>query len=164
LEKPSARTAASALFAKTPLTPTVTRTHDKTLLPSQAIVTPKSDRAALVSDVRYTSDSASAVVFLDLDQETQFEVHRLSSPERIYLDLQNTKLAPVLFGKEIQTQDHLLRALRVGQHEHQTTRITLATAQICDYSVTRVPNSFRLRIELRQTKAPQADKRSSVNE
>ena len=107
-----------------------------------------------VSDVRYTSDSEGAVVTLDLDQETQFEVHRLSSPDRIYLDLQNTKLAPVLFGKNIQTPDRLLRALRVGEHEHQTTRITLATAQPCDYSVTRVPNSSQLRIELRKSQAP----------
>lgn len=113
---------------------------------------------AVIGGIRYTSDSAITVVIVDLDRETQFEVHRISSPERIYVDLQNTKLSPVLFGKEIRPQDRLLRAIRVGEHEPQTSRVTMATTQICDYSVSWVPNSTQLRIELRmaqgQVQAP----------
>jgi AMIN domain len=129
------------------------KVQGRPVVASQGYVVHKPDRTGVVSDVRYTFDSASAVVTVDLDRETQFEVHRISSPERIYLDLQNTRIAPALFGKQIQTQDRLLRALRVGEHEHQTTRITLVTAQICDYAVSRVPDSSQLRMEVRKARA-----------
>lgn len=150
LQKSGAITRVSVPLAQTRAKQALPTAQDKPALASQTSAAHKSDGIGVVSDVRYTSDSGSAVVTLDLDQETKFEVHRISSPERIYVDLHNTKLAPVLFGKEMQTQDGLLRAIRVGEHERQTTRITLATAQICDYSVTRVPNSSQLRLELRK--------------
>ena len=151
LQKPGAITRVSVTLAQTRVKQELPTTQDKpAALASQASAVHKSHGIGVVSDVRYTSDSGSAVVTLDLDQETKFEVHRISSPDRIYVDLHNTKLAPVLFGKESQTQVGLLRAIRVGEHERQTTRITLATAQICDYSVTRGPNSSQLRIELRK--------------
>lgn len=162
LEKPSAKIAASASSAKTRMAPSAPGAQNDTVLASQKTVIHKPDHTAVVFDVRYTSDSASAVVVVDLDQETQYDVHRLSSPDRIYLDLQNTRLAPVLVGKEIQTQDRLLRALRVGEHERQTTRITLATAQACDYSVKRVQNSSQLRIELRKAQAQRREDKSST--
>lgn len=143
----------SAPVTPTSTTPLLPKVQATIVLASRESVSHKADRSGVVSDVRYTSDSVSAVVFVDLDRVTQFEVHRIGSPERIYLDLQNTRLAPALVGKEIQTQDRFLRALRVGEHERQTSRITLATAQTCDYSVTRAPNSSQLRIELRPAKA-----------
>ena len=148
--KPSAMTEVPALVAHASV-PSLAQAQHKSVSTPGAVEKPA--RPGVVFDIRYTSDFTSAVVIVDLDQETQFEVHRISSPERIYLDLQNTELAPVLLEKKIQTQDGLLRVIRVGEHERKTTRITLATAQICDYSVTRVPNSSQLRIELRKAQA-----------
>jgi AMIN domain len=154
LEKPSAVTGVSVPLIQTHVPQSVPSLQRRSVPMSQAGIFQKPDRTGIVSDVRYSSDSASALVLVDLDRETQFQVHRISSPERIYLDLQNTKLAPVLFGKAIKTQDRLLRALRVGEHESQTTRITLATAGLCEYSAMWVPNSWQLRIELREAQAP----------
>lgn len=158
LQRSSIITAASVQSRARPV-PTA---QDKTVSLSEGSVVRKADHTGVVSDVRYTSDASSAVVFVNVDQDTPFEVHRLSSPDRIYLDLQNTKLAPILVGKEIQTEDRLLRALRVGEHERRTTRITLATAQACDYSVKRVQNPSQLRIELRKTEAQSRHDKSTT--
>ena len=147
LGKPRAMTRGSLPLTPTHITRSVRNVQGKSVLVSQGSFL---QEPGVVADVRYSSDSASAVVMVDLDRETQFQVHRISPPERIYLDLQNTKLAPALLGKTIQTQNRLLRAIRVGEHERQTTRITLATAQFCDYSVNWVPNSSQLRVELRK--------------
>jgi hypothetical protein len=160
LLRPNTRTTVSLPVAQARKVASVQQREDKAVPASQSTVVRKGNSAGIVSDIRYTSDADGAVVILNLDPAAQFQVHRLTSPERIYLDLRNTKPAPMVTGKQIQTQGQL-RAIRVGQHERQTTRITLATAQTCDYSVTRVPNSSQLRIELRKaqptTQASQAN-------
>ena len=161
LPKPSAITELPYPVADPGSTPT-SKAHDKNASVPVPATAKQSIRTGLVSDVRFTSDVATAVVVVDLNQETQFEVHRISSPERIYVDLQNTRLSPALSGKTTQTHDRLLRAITTGEHEHQITRITLATAEICNYSVTRVPGSSQLRIELRRAQTAKEDQESKA--
>lgn len=161
LQKIDARTGISVPHSQTRTAGRVPRVQGATVLAFQKNVVHKPDRTGVVSDVWFTSDSASAVVIVYLDQETRFVVHRISSPERIYLDLQNTKLPPRMLGKKIQTKSQLLRTVRVAEHERQITRITLVASQSCDYSVTRVPNSSQLRIELRRGNRAEAQEDKS---
>ena len=43
---------------------------------------------------------------IDLQDQVQYEAHRLSNPERIYFDLHDTTLAPDLANKSIAVWTH----------------------------------------------------------
>jgi AMIN domain-containing protein len=108
-----------------------------------------SNHIAVLTDVQYWSSPTSTTVAIDLDDQAQYEMKRLAGPDRIYLDLQESKLDRALWGRRFQIKDSLLKAIRVAEHETHVTRITLETHRLCDYSITPVPDSHRLLIELR---------------
>ena len=159
LPKPAAMTVPPRV-AETDLTRSLGESAANAVLQPTASPAHKPISTGVLADVRYMSDFNVTTVILDLNQQTPFQVHRISSPERIYLDLQNTHLLPLLLGKHIQAQDQFLRAIKVGQHEHQTIRVTLVTAQLCNYSVKWLPSSSQLLIELRVAQ-PQSQKNES---
>lgn len=108
-----------------------------------------SDRTAILTNVRYSSGTTSTTVTIDLDEAVQYDVNRLTEPDRIYLDLRGSKLDPGFMGTRPQVTDSLLRAIRVAEHDGNSTRVTLVTNHFCDYSVTPAADSHRLLIELR---------------
>ncbi len=110
-----------------------------------------SSAPAVLRGIRYRSGPASTTVTIDLDEAVQYEMHRLPAPDRIYLDLGATQLAPPLSGQRFQVHDALLRTIRVAEHEAHRTRITLETNHLCDYSITPIPHSHGLLIELHNT-------------
>ncbi len=73
----------------------------------------------------------------------------LSHPERIYLDLHDTRLVASLFNKTIDVGDPLLQRVRVAQPTHGVTRVVLETTGASNFSVSLEPNPYRLVIEVR---------------
>jgi hypothetical protein len=102
----------------------------------------------VLKDIRYWAGATSTTVSIDLDDDIRYEINRLTGPDRIYLDMPGSKLDPALAGRRIQVENSLLRAIRVAEHEAHWTRVTLETKSFCAYSVTPIPNSHRLLIEL----------------
>src|SRR4029077_9100703 len=47
-----------------------------------------------VTGIRHWSSADSSTIVLDLEDQIQYEAHRLSRPNRIYFDLRDTRLAP----------------------------------------------------------------------
>ncbi len=105
-------------------------------------------RVGVLRDIRYLSGPNSTTVAIELDEKVQYEINRLTAPDRIYLDLRGSKLDPRLAEKKFQIRDSLLRAIRVAEHEGNVTRVTLETYHFSEYSLIPVPNSHRLLIEL----------------
>ena len=60
-----------------------------------------------VTGIRHWSSADSSTVVLDLEDQVQYEAHRLAGPDRIYFDLRDTQLAPELIGKSIDVGDTL---------------------------------------------------------
>lgn len=104
----------------------------------------------LVSGVRHwASDDASTVV-IDLQDQVQYEAHRLTNPERIYFDLHDTRLADALANKIIDVQDVLLQRIRIAQPFPGVTRVVLETKSASDFSVSLESNPYRLVVEIRK--------------
>jgi N-acetylmuramoyl-L-alanine amidase len=82
--------------------------------------------------------------------EVQYEAHRLSSPERIYLDLRDTTLAPGMFGKTIEIGDAHLSRVRIAQPTKGISRVVLETPGASDFSVSLQSNPYRLVVEIRK--------------
>ena len=86
-----------------------------------------------VTGIRHWSSADSSTVVLDLEDQVQYEAHRLASPDRIYFDLHDTSLAPEFAGKTIEIGDALLARVRVAQPVSGLTRVVLETKGNSNY-------------------------------
>ncbi len=101
-----------------------------------------------VTGIRHWSSADSSTVVLDLQDQVQYEAHRLSKPDRIYFDLHDTSLAPELENKTIDIGDALISRVRVAQPSQGLTRVVLETKGNSNFSVSLEPNPYRLVVEV----------------
>ena len=103
-----------------------------------------------ISGIRHWSSADSSTVVLDVEDQVQYEAHRLASPDRIYFDLHDTALAPEIEGKAIDVGDPLLVRVRVSQPVSGVTRVVLETKGKPNFSVSLEPNPYRLVVQVRK--------------
>ncbi|HEY6766295.1 MAG TPA: N-acetylmuramoyl-L-alanine amidase [Candidatus Sulfotelmatobacter sp.] len=102
-----------------------------------------------VTGIRHWSSADSSTVVLDLQDQVQYEAHRLTSPDRIYFDLHDTVLAPEI-ATSIEVGDTLLNRVRVAQPLPGMTRVVLETRGNSNFSVSLETNPYRLVVEVRK--------------
>lgn len=114
---------------------------------------PENKLAALpkITGVRHWSSSMGSTVVIDMEDNVPYEVHRLTSPERIYFDLHDTVLSPELDGKTMDVDDASLTRVRVAQPVAGVTRIVLDTKDGSNFSVSMESSPYRLVVELRSS-------------
>jgi N-acetylmuramoyl-L-alanine amidase len=111
------------------------------------------DRGSLlpvITGIRHWESGDSTTVAIDLQDQVQYEVHRLTDPERIYFDLHDTILAAGLSGKTIEVGDSLLVRIRIAQPLAGVSRIVLETKDASNFSVSLEQNPFRLMAVIRK--------------
>jgi N-acetylmuramoyl-L-alanine amidase len=116
---------------------------------------------ARVTGVRHWSTPDYTRVAIDVEQDVKFESQRLERPERIFFDLQNTKLASTLMGKSFDVEDGFLKKIRVAQFKPGRTRIVLEVDDSSEYNAFLLPNPTRLIIDIH---GKQSDKAVAKNE
>jgi N-acetylmuramoyl-L-alanine amidase/putative methionine-R-sulfoxide reductase with GAF domain len=119
--------------------------------PLSANVTPQDlSKLPRITGIRHWSSANASTVVLDLEDQVQYEAHRLSGPDRIYFDLHDTALAPAVAGKTIDIGDALLARVRLAQPVSGLTRVVLETKGDSNYSVSLEPNPYRLVVQVRR--------------
>ena len=103
----------------------------------------------LVTGIEQHSGIGSSTVIIDLQDQVQYEAHRLSDPDRVYFDLLDTSLSPGLNGKVIEVKDGLIGRVRIAQPSENVTRVVLDTKAGSTFSVSLEQNPYRLIIEVR---------------
>jgi N-acetylmuramoyl-L-alanine amidase/putative methionine-R-sulfoxide reductase with GAF domain len=103
-----------------------------------------------VTGIRHWSSADSSTVVLDLQDQVQYEAHRLAGPDRIYFDLRDTQLPADLVGKSIEVGDTFVSRIRMAQPVVGMTRIVLETRANSTFSVSLEPNPYRLVVEVRR--------------
>ncbi len=106
-----------------------------------------------VTGIRHWSSADSSTVVLDLQDQVQYEAHRLAGPDRIYFDLRDTQLAPDLVGKSIEIGDTFVSRIRTAQPVAGVTRVVLQIKANSTFSVSLEPNPYRLVVEVRKVGA-----------
>jgi N-acetylmuramoyl-L-alanine amidase/putative methionine-R-sulfoxide reductase with GAF domain len=108
----------------------------------------ETSKLSRITGIRHWSSADSSTVVLDLEEQVQYEAHRLPNPDRIYFDLHETTLAPELQNKVIEIGDPLLARVRVAQPTPGLTRVVLETKGNPTYSVSLEPNPYRLVVQV----------------
>jgi N-acetylmuramoyl-L-alanine amidase/putative methionine-R-sulfoxide reductase with GAF domain len=101
-----------------------------------------------VTGVRHWSSPDSSTVVLDLEDQVQYEAHRLTGPDRIYFDLHDTQLAADLTNKSIDVGDAFISRVRMAQPVAGMTRVVLETKPNTNFSVSLESNPYRLIVEV----------------
>ena len=103
-----------------------------------------------ITGIRHWASTDSSTVVIDIQDQVQYEAHRLPNPERIYFDLHDTTLAPSFTSRTIAVNDALLQRIRIAQPMAGVTRVVLETTGASDFSVSLEPNPYRLVVEVRK--------------
>ena len=100
-----------------------------------------------VKDIRQWSSKGYTRVAVDLSAPVEFSNKRISNPDRLYIDLKNTKIS-----KEINTTlpvgDGILKTVRAGQFNQDTVRVVLDLEEIKDFEVFMLDDPARLIIDV----------------
>jgi N-acetylmuramoyl-L-alanine amidase len=104
---------------------------------------------ASLKAIRRTVFPDSVRVTLELDREVVFHDERLENPARVFVDLPSTAATPDYRDRTVrfESDNDVVRQIRIGRQANQTTRVVLDVAGISSYSVYALYNPYRLVIE-----------------
>ena len=110
-------------------------------------------KITIVTGLRYWSNPSYTRVVIDTDRETLFNYNLLkkdpaiNKPQRLYVDLQNSKLKKGL-KKVIPINDNLLRGARAGQYTPDSVRTVIDIKSFKTYKIFSLRNPFRIVIDV----------------
>ena len=102
-----------------------------------------------VSFIRTSNGDMHTRVVIDVGSEVKYRSTRISEPDRIYFDIEGAKLTSAMVHKQIDVGDGvLLKGVRVAQNRDGISRVVLDVNQVKDYSVSLLPDPYRLVVDL----------------
>ncbi len=106
-----------------------------------------------IRDIRRTVSAQAVRITIDLDGEATFHDERIADPDRVFLDLPGTRAARPLVDKTLrfESDDDIVRQVRVGRHPNSTTRVVLDATGVGSYSIASLTSPNRLVIECVRT-------------
>jgi N-acetylmuramoyl-L-alanine amidase len=104
--------------------------------------------AAILEDIRFRSARQETRVTIEVDSAVPYEMGHLSRPNRLYIDLLKTRLAPDWERQSVQIGDGRLGAIRIVQSQSDQVRIVLELQAFGDYRVYTLPHPYRIIIDL----------------
>jgi len=109
-----------------------------------ALPTPPPRGLAQVFNLRFWSGANSTRVVLDVEKAVHYKYDRISNPDRLWVDLEGTRLHPNLLGKMFPVGDGLLEKIRIGQNKDTTVRVVLDFKDVKDHTIFYLENPTRL--------------------
>ncbi len=123
-------------------------------VPEAALPAPPPPGLAQVFDLRFWSGENSTRVVLDLEKAVRYKYDRIADPDRLWIDLDGTRLHPNLVGKSFLVGDGLLEKVRIGQNRDSVVRMVLDFKNVRDQTIFYLENPTRLVVDVRGTARP----------
>ena len=112
----------------------------------------------IIEDVRFRSTAATTRVVIEVDGTVQHSIGRLPQPDRLYIDLPQTRLASEWGSMHVEVGDERVRAIRIAQYRIGVVRVVLDLRKLQNYRVYTLPQPYRIVIELEDDhKVPRSD-------
>ncbi|NNF99298.1 MAG: N-acetylmuramoyl-L-alanine amidase [Desulfobacteraceae bacterium] len=108
---------------------------------------------SVVNGLRFWSNPQYTRVVIDAEQETTFSYRLLrkdpaiKKPQRLYIDLDNTRLSQDI-QKLIPINDNLLLDARAGQYRHDQVRVVVDIKSFQSYKIFPLKNPFRIVVDV----------------
>src|SRR4029077_19694242 len=132
-------------FAKAKALPPKVRTNRTTY----GAVRAELSNLSPVSRIRSWNGDMYTRVVIDVGSEVKYRSARISEPDRIYFDIDDAKLASGMARKPIDGgESDLLKGIRVAQNRTGILRVVLDVNQVKNYSVSLLPDPYRLVVDL----------------
>jgi N-acetylmuramoyl-L-alanine amidase len=124
--------------------------------PAQAAALPSPPPPGLsrVFNVRTWTGEAYTRVAIDLERKVRIEQDRIQDPDRIWIDLQGSRLHRNLTDRTFPVGDGLLKQIRIAQNRDDVVRVVLDLGKVKDHSAFYLENPLRLIVDIRGTPRP----------
>jgi N-acetylmuramoyl-L-alanine amidase len=100
-----------------------------------------------VTDIRYWSYPDYTRVVISLTDNPDFTRNRLANPDRLYFDINNSRLKQDL-QKTISVGNGMLKTVRAGQFNDSTVRVVLDLDKMTNYKILTMEDPIRLIIDI----------------
>jgi N-acetylmuramoyl-L-alanine amidase len=119
---------------------------------------------AEISSIRHWSTADYTRVAIDLEQDVKFDSRQMDRPNRIVVDLPDTKVASPLVGKVIDVEDGLVKKIRASQFQPGQARVVLEIDDSAEYKASLLSNPSRLVIDIQKHRATNAQSIGAANQ
>ena len=112
---------------------------------------------ATVQNVRFWTHEDYTRVVVEIDDEVGYRFEELPRPDRLFVDLKDTRLGSKLSRVKnftLPVGDSLIQQIRVGQNRRTVSRVVFDLEQAVNHSVFWLSNPGRFVIEVRTRKEP----------
>jgi len=109
---------------------------------------------AQVFNLRFWSGESSTRVVLDVERQVHYRWDRVADPDRLWIDLDATRLHPNLVNRSFPVGDGLLERVRIGQNREDVVRVVLDFKDVKDHSIFYLENPLRLVVDVRGNPRP----------
>lgn len=108
------------------------------------------DSLVEIHNLRHHTHPSFTRIVVDIGRLREYTFNRLSGPDRLYVDILQARLNPLLHGKSIPIQNQYLQRIRIAQKNPSTVRIAadLETGRIDHYNIFHLPDPFRVVIDI----------------
>jgi N-acetylmuramoyl-L-alanine amidase len=107
-----------------------------------------------VSRIRTWNAETYTRIVIDVGSKVKYQAARISAPDRIYFDIEGSKLSSTLLHKPIDIDSGgFLKTVRVAQNQSGIVRVVLEVNRVSDYSVFLLPDPYRLVVDVYGTSA-----------
>jgi N-acetylmuramoyl-L-alanine amidase len=106
-------------------------------------------KIATIREIRRSVLPGTVRITIELDGEVTFHDEHITDPERVFVDLSNARAAPALVDRTLRfdSDDDVVRQVRIGRHPDHITRVVLDAGGVSSYSVYPLYSPFRLVID-----------------
>jgi N-acetylmuramoyl-L-alanine amidase len=119
---------------------------------------------AEISSIRHWSTPDYTRVAIDLEQDVKFDARPMDRPNRIVVDLLDTKVAATLLGNVIDVEDGLVKKIRASQFQPGQARVVLEIDDSAEYKASLLSNPSRLIIDIQKHRAKNAQSLAAANQ
>jgi len=108
-----------------------------------------------IHNLRYHTHPSYTRVVVDIGKLREYVFSELLSPDRVYVDIYQAKLNPILHGKTYLVENDYLKQIRVAQKTSSTVRVVAdLDFKKAYYRVWHLPDPFRIIIDIYPSKRP----------
>jgi N-acetylmuramoyl-L-alanine amidase len=113
-----------------------------------ALPSPPPKGLSQVFSLRSWSGETSTRVVIGLERQVAYRRDRIQNPDRLWIDLEGTRLHPNLTDNTFPVGDGLLKQVRVGQYQPEVVRVVLDFKEVSDYKMFYLSGPPRLVIDV----------------